>query len=186
MFSVCKDKEIRFDTGLRAEVCAEDTWHAAVINIIKNDSDAAQGITVHTKVYSTSIKISWSLQLGALNVTSYDVACTSSVSQGQTTEVKVVNIRPDATTTEVKRLLSDTSYECCVTVHTILLPPIDMKRSKCVSTMTSSAAATESYTIAVGTAAALGICLLLISVGLVVAVMSFLYNKHAVLKQPPR
>ena len=184
-FSVCKDKEIRFDTGVHAEVCAEDMWHAAVINILKNDSDVAQGITVHTKVYSTSVKISRSLHLDTLNVTSYDVMCTS-VSQKQINEAKVVNIRPDVTTTEVKGLLPDTSYECCVTVHTILLPPIDIKRSKCVSIMTSAAAATESNTIAVGAAAALGICLILVTVGIVVAVMSCLYKKHAVLKQPPR
>ena len=167
------------------EVCADDTWwQVAVIRANGSDVAGSNRLTMDiASVDSTSVKISWSLQLGALNVTNYDVTCTS-VSQGQTNEVKVVNIRPGVTTTEVKGLVPDTSYECCVTVHMILLPPIDMKHSKCVSIMTSAAAATDSNTIAV--AAALGICLLLVCGGLLVAVIFCLYKKHGVLKQRTR
>ena len=171
------------------EVCADDAWHAATMDVVKNNSDVALSITLHTTPFSTSVKVMWSLQkqpnMLNLNISSFDVSCTH-VSQGRTTKVRVVNIDPDVTT-QVEGLLPDTSYECCVTTHVLLTPPVDIQSSTCttIKTLVDTDRACSCID-AIGIGSALGVCLLLTSVGAAVMVICCLYRKHVQVKEQTR
>ena len=178
------------------EVCADDTWHVATMDVVKNSSDVARSITMHTKVTSsTTVEVTWSLQKQSstlnFNVSSFDVSCTSEY-QGRTTEARVVNIEPDVTTTRVEGLLPDTSYECCVTTHTLLTPPVDIQSSTCMTLKTlvdtkTMASTNQQLSVITGVGTALGFCvLLLVCIGCVAMLICCTRTKQAEMKQQTR
>ena len=183
--SVCRDLELRINNksvvhGSIVEVCINDQWHEAKRSmLVANSSQPLQDISVMI-ADSTSVTIKWSGQQSSPNdknnISRYDLSCiTSSLcDHGQIHEVRVPNISTSTTRVQVNGLLSGTAYQCCVNAHIQTNTPLDLiNRSNCVTVSTSIAKSKkvsiyscgDSFELATGLGAGLGLLLILVCTG---------------------
>ena len=76
---------------------------------------------------------------------------------------------------QVGRLLPSTAYECCVNAHILTNTPLDLISSSCVTTKTESLQKQPSDGLVLGLGTALGICSLLLVVGILM--VGFIISK---------
>ena len=98
----------------------------------------------------------------------YHVQLTSALSDGQIHEVKVPNISATTTRIQVNGLLPGTAYECCVSAHVLTNTPLDLISSSCATSKTESLQKQPSDGLAIGLGTGLGICSLLLVLGILV------------------
>ena len=153
------------------EVCIDDQWHEIISScayVTANNSQSPHNISIQVDL--TSVMIIWSEQSIPNDriITGYGLSCTTSaLSDGQIHEVKVPNISASTTKVQVDGLLPGTAYECCVSAHILTNTPLDLISSSCVTTKTKSLQeASNGLVIGLGTA--LGICSLLLVLGMLV------------------
>ena len=177
--TVCRDLELRINNksngyGRIVEVCIDDQWYEAIhsAKVANNISQPPQDISV--QVDSTSVMITWSEQSIPNNktISGYDLSCTTSaLSDGQIHEVKVPNIGATTTRIQINGLLPGTAYECCVSAHVLTNTQLDLISSSCATAKTESLQERPSDGLAIGLGTGLGICSLLLVLGILVGVI---------------
>ena len=104
-------------------------------------------------------------------ISGYDLSCTTSaLSDGQIHEVKVHNISATTTRIQINGLLAGTAYECCVSAHVLTNTQLDLICSSCATTKTESLQE-ASNCLVIGLGTGLGICSLLLVLGILVGVI---------------
>ena len=155
------------------EICIEDQWHEVKRGmLLANNSQPLQDISVMiTDSTSESVMLEWSGQLNDKNISGYSLSCTTSLlsDHGQIHEVRVSNISTSTTRVQVSGLLPGTAYQCCVNAHIQTNTPLDLISSICVTFSTSKSekvsSCGDSFELAAGLGAGLGLPLILVCVG---------------------
>ena len=184
--SVCRDLELRININNKSdvhestvEVCIDDHWHKwheeTSANLkVTNNSQPLQDISVIiVDSTSESVILEWSGQPNDKNISGYSLSCTtlSLSDHGQIHEVRVPNINTSTTRVQVSGLLPGTAYQCCVNAHIQTNTPLDLISSNCVATSTtksekvSSCTCGDSFELATGLGAGLGLLLIVVCVG---------------------
>ena len=153
-------------------MCIDDQWHDASHSmLIANNSQSLPIMIVDST--SESVMLEWSGQPYHKNISGYDLSCTTSSlsDHGQIHKVRVSNISTSTTRVQVSGLLPGTAYQCCVNTHIQTNIPLDLISSTCVTVSTSIAKSKkvsscgDSFELATGLGAGLGLLLIVVCVG---------------------